>query len=179
MMASEPFTTTIEDVVYDIVWQKSDPDLADEVVELWQSQAILPHDTDPRDRVSELMATARSSDHSLLGVATTALVTVPEINKVFYNFRTYVTPSARRRYVTRYLLRQSFLAMEQQNAGSQQAVGFYMEVENPHLKRARPAAITTFGKNLFIGMTPAGHHRRIRYFSHAEMSAADTASRHN
>ncbi|MAV27974.1 MAG: hypothetical protein CMQ05_18020 [Gammaproteobacteria bacterium] len=99
------------------------------------------------------------------------MITVPEINEVMYNFRTYVKPSARRRYVTRFLLRHTFLAMGQWNAdpGRREAVGLYMEVQNEHLKHARANAITSFGRNLFLGYTSAGHHRRIRYFAHARM----------
>ena len=86
-----------------------------------------------------------------------------------YHYRTLTSPGTRMRQVGTQLLLRSFAHLQEYNQRLDlpEAVGIYMEIENPQLMRFQNEAIWYQTRFLYVGKTPQGSHQRVRYFEHA------------
>ena len=110
--------------------------------------------TNLEDRVQQLLAVAFDGT-DIVSIGTAEVKEIPDIGETFYCYRNFVSLAARMREIGTRISIQAFLAMEARNRdlASPEAVGFYMEIENPQLMKIRNEAIWLDTRFLFRALS--------------------------
>jgi hypothetical protein len=158
---------------YQVVWQQSDPALADELVAFWRHHGAIVDEQVARRRAGQVVAVARSTRGGLAGVCTAMHRELPDLGQPVYYYRTFVAPPYRHGLIVRRLLAIAVAELEafSRSQPERGAAGIYLELENPvfgrHLRQAVwPAKGLEF---VYIGRTSHGLERRILWFRHARI----------
>lgn len=153
-------------------WRQVSPALAAEIVGLWQAEGAVGDPDEARRRVAEVLCVARDGDGALVAVATAQPREIPFLGQVMYYFRAFIAARARRGMLALRLLRASQDLLAADAAGPEpasEAIGLFLELENPVFAREHSRAVWPRCGMVFAGHTPRGMQRRIWYFPDARL----------
>ena len=157
---------------YEIVWQKVDAQLTEELTEFWLEQKALPSREAAAQRAASVAIVARRSDGTIAGVSSVSKQRYPNLlNNMLYGYRSFVAPEYRRVAVGYELLSRvtSHLEEEFMSGRATECIGVMMVLENPLLATTITLAIDPRIHYIFIGTNERGHHMRVYWFEGAEV----------
>lgn len=155
-----------DDFSFQKVWQSLNKDVTEEIITFWLANGALPTREAAAQRVGQVAYIARTDAGQIVAVTTVYLQANKQLNNHFYYVRVFVADSARRSQVAIALLRKvksHFESLYQEGMLSP-AIGLFMEVENPILKKFRNEAVWPTTGFVYIGDNAKGDHQRVYYF---------------
>ena len=156
----------LHDLEISNVWMKVTPNLAQEVIDFWNTHRMLKPEVDAQERAKQIVLTVRRKG-KIVGLTSAGVIKYHQLNdNIFFLFRMIVLPEFRVPGI------ESKLAFETQNileafASKQEAnkpIGILAFVENPQLNAKRTEAVWPATKMVFIGNDKAGRQIRLYYF---------------
>jgi hypothetical protein len=161
------------DLTYDIVWQRVDEALTEELGTFWLAQRALPSREQARQRAPSVAIVARQSDGQIVGVSSVFEKRYENLlNNMLYGYRSFVVPEWRRGLVALELAKRvtEHLESEYLEGRAGECIGIVMVMENPDLARGVSLAIDPRLPFVFIGTNERGHHIRVYYFEGAKIT---------
>lgn len=152
------------------VWQRSTPDLQEEIMEFWETNRMLPPGTDARERATQAVQIVRSPQGKIAGLTTAGIVQFKQLNNnVFYLFRMAVLPEFRVPGIESKLIvdTRDILEAYAAKASVNKCIGMLTFVENPGVIANRTWAVWPASKMVYIGSDHKGRHVRVYYFKGA------------
>ncbi len=151
------------------VWQSLNENLTQEIVEFWLAQGAVRDRDVALQRAKQVVFVARSEAGALVAVNTAYLQHNEQLDLSFYYVRAFVAEPARRSQLAVIMLRrlQKFFNELFQMGSLSPAVGLFLEVENPAIKKFRNEAIWPTTKFVYMGRNARGDHQRAYYFDGA------------
>lgn len=151
------------------VWTKVTPELAQEVIDFWQSHNLLKPETNAIERSKQIVLTVRHQE-KIVGLTSAGLIKYHQLNdNIFFLFRMVVLPGFQVPGIGPKLLVETEKVLE--DFASKQEVnkpiGILTFVENPELIAKRAEAIWPASKMVFIGNDKSGRPIRVYYFKGA------------
>ncbi len=155
------------------VWQSLTEALTQEIVEFWLAQGAVRDREVALQRVTQVVFVARSESGELVAVNTAYQRHHEQLDLSFYYVRAFVAEPARRSQLAVVMLRrlQSFFDELFQMGALSPAVGLFLEVENPVIKKFRNEAIWPTTKFVYVGQNARGDHQRVYYFDDARIGS--------
>lgn len=153
-------------------WRRVDDALAQEIVALWQREGISLAGDEPLRRAHEAVCVARDAQGAVVSVVTAQARLIPFLGETLYYLRLFVAPRARNAWLPKRQLAaaQRILAADADSeAPASDAIGIFIELENPGFARIRPRAVWPHSGFFYAGRTPRGLERRIWYFPGAQL----------
>lgn len=154
-------------------WQAVTPVLAGEISALWRSEAAIGDPAEAARRVAESVCVARDAAGRVVAVATAQRRAIPFLGQPMYYLRAFLARPVRRGLLAHRLLRtcQETLAADAASAEpASDAIGLFLELENPVFARDGDRAVWRRSGMIFAGHTPRGLQRRIWYFPGARLT---------
>lgn len=161
------------DLTYDIVWQRVDETLTEELATFWLAQRALPSREAAHERARSVAIVARQGDGQIVGVSSVFENRYPKLlNNKLYGYRSFVAPEWRRGLVALELAKRVTEHLESEHLAGRggDCIGIVMVMENPDLARGVSLAIDPRLPFVFIGTDDRGSHVRVYYFKGAEIT---------
>lgn len=161
------------DLKYELVWQRVDPALEEELIAFWLANRALPTREAAAARTHDVAMIARDGER-LAAVASIAVTFVPQLQNSFFQFRMFVGPPYRRSRVGAELLKRLAAYFESEFAAGRtgNCIGILMIIEHPGIRAQVTYAVTPTGPDwplelIFVGVDAKGNHYRVYYFKDA------------
>lgn len=153
------------------VWKNQTEEDTEKIIRFWSKLGVLPPNADGRKRAQQIVFIVIDNENELRAVCTSYLAAIDDLHGEYYHFRCLVDPEFRQSQLAGDLLNSTFDLLEEATSkASQESIkGMYIEVENKHLLTNKNEAVWPKTGFVFIGMTPKGTHRRVRYFQGARI----------
>lgn len=154
------------------VWQSIDASLSKDIVDFWLINGALKNREAAMQRVGQVAYIARASSGEIVAVTSAYLKENTQLNGSFYYLRAFVAEPARRSSVGIELLRkvQTYFESLYKEGMLSPAIGLFLEVENPLIKKSLNEAIWPDTNFVYIGSNTKGDHLRVYYFDGARIS---------
>lgn len=156
----------MSDIIFEPAWRLDDPQIAADAIALWESLGAMPADTDPADRISEVVVCAYDGDQ-LAGIITTIIDLHRPTRRKFAFYRTLVSPDSRRQGLMHQLSVQAHaillawaLEHPDENLAGLGAVRQQSFLNDPR----RGSPISPGLGSVLVGYTPMGHPIRLKWF---------------
>ena len=157
---------------YEIVWQKVDARLTEELTEFWLSQKALPSREAAAKRAPSVAIVAREKDGHIVGVSSVFPSRYKNLmNNMLYGYRSFVAPEWRRFLVGLVLAQHvtEHLESEYVSGRATECNGIVIVAENADLSRGWNLAIDPRLPYVFIGTNERGDYIRVYWFEGAEI----------
>ncbi|MCX7557574.1 hypothetical protein OS187_12240 [Xanthomonadaceae bacterium JHOS43] len=158
-------------------WQALAPHEQDDLVAFWLREGALPGEPHARERLTQVVAYARSSEGEIAGVCTAYPGTVPALGQPMYHYRSFVGKRWRHTLLVMRLLRTAEKVLHAYaQAHGFPAIGIVAELENPwfaSVQARRP--VWRLGGDFhmtYIGKSARGFDLRVHYFRNARLIRA-------
>jgi len=158
---------------YHCVWRSLDDDSRAEIIGFWSDHRAITDERVARERVDQVVCTARDASGTLAGVCTVVPRRAGDLGHELYYYRTFVAPPFRSGLVVKRLLVKAVAVLEAYSREHPESTpaGVYIELENPlfakHLRQpVWPWPEIPF---VYIGRTPRGLERRLYWFRHTRI----------
>lgn len=148
------------------------PVIPDEIqqiaMDLWREHNALPPGLKAEDRAKQVVGLVKDEDTGLpLAIATVQQEYMDWAGQDLFIYRNFSIANTRLSHNTVELILSTFDFLSRV-AGSS-AAGLYMEIENRAVMQHKNDGIWLETRFAYIGTTPEGWHRRVRYFAHAKL----------
>ena len=153
------------------IWENKSPELEEEIIRFWLSEGVLS-DQQARQRVSQVFFVARDLDKTIVGINTVFKQYNTQLEHVFYYYRTYITPRARRfHHMTSEMMIQTWEHLESRYLDriDTEAIGLFLGIENEKIKKQLNLAVWPVINCVYIGNNMRGDHLRVCYFENARL----------
>lgn len=153
-------------------WRAVVPGLAKEIAALWRSENAISDPAEAARRVAESVCVARDADGRVVAVATAQRRLIPFLGQPMYYLRAFLAQPVRRGLLAHRLLRQCQQTLAADAASAEpasDAIGLFLELENPVFARDDERAVWRRSGMVYAGLTPRGLQRRIWYFPDARL----------
>ncbi|TNF36632.1 MAG: hypothetical protein EP312_00725 [Gammaproteobacteria bacterium] len=153
------------------VWQAMTPELGEEITRFWLHHHALPSEDAARKRLPQVCLIARNPQGKLIGISTAYKQHNKQLDNYFYYMRAFVEPDSRDLDIGRVFTRgiRDFFEERFIRGEDQEAIGIFLEIENPFFKRHRREAILSDTGFIFVGKNERGDHLRVYYFQGAQI----------
>jgi len=153
-----------KEMTIDIVWNKVDEAIAEEIVAYWQDAGL---GAVPPERAKQVVVIARNKDHKIAGISTSQVQMIPSLQNKMYVFRASLHPKYRIPGLLEYIIVSSIEHLEATyKENDPDCIGVFAKVENAQLKKHRTIKART-GLN-FIGFASNGDPVRAHFFRGAK-----------
>jgi hypothetical protein len=154
-----------------------DDHLAEELLAFWHRHKALTQQQDRR-HLPEVLAVLRDADDRIVGANAVRSARVPRLaNQPFHLYRCLLDARASHPDDWMALLEEGCDALDNLvvNHGSCPELGLLVQIEQPELQRAWPAAIWSSTSLVYAGYTDCGDQMRLRYYPGARIVAESGA----
>lgn len=153
------------------VWKNQTDEDTKKIVDFWKQLGVLPAKEDGLKRATQVVFIAQNGENELGAICTSYLAEVKDLHGYYYHFRCLVHPEFRQSKLAGDLLNATFDLLEELTlqGNLDEIKGMYIEVENQHLLNHKNEAVWPKTNFVFVGITPKGTHRRVRYFKGARI----------
>lgn len=150
------------------IWLNKDSEVKEEIIRFWLSEQVLSEEQ-ANWRVNQVFLLARDPDTKIVGVNTVYKQYNKQLENLFYYYRTYVTPRARKLQMTAEMLlaARDYLEARFIDKTDTKAIGMLLEIENEAIKKRLNEAIWPVSNFVYIGKNQRGDHLRVYYFKNA------------
>lgn len=153
-------------------WPEIPEDIQQTALDMWRDYNALPPGINPEDRAKQAVALAKDLETGRpLAIATVQREHMDWVGCEMFVYRNFSVADTRLRNNTVELITATFdfLSRLEDNP----AAGLYMEIENRAVMQNKNDAIWLETRFAYIGKTPEGWHKRVRFFPHACLSKGD------
>lgn len=158
-------------IEFSLNWPDVPADIQAQTIELWNAHNALPRGIDAEQRAGQAVAFARDAETGHpLGVATVQLDHMDWVGQEMFRYRTFAVRDARLRSVSVQMVNYVFDLLASYSSDTGRGGGLYMEIENRQLMQYQNEGIWFESRCAYIGLSPEGWHRRVRYFPHARLA---------
>tara|TARA_R110002073_G_scaffold1364_23_gene9618 strand:+ start:7305 stop:7811 length:507 start_codon:yes stop_codon:yes gene_type:complete len=158
-------------IEFSLNWPLVPADVQEQTIALWEAHNALPANTDTAVRAQQAIAFAKDSKTgNPLGVATVQLEHMDWVGQPMFRYRTFAVRDARLRSISVQMVNYVFDLLTTYSSDTGQGGGLYMEIENRQLMQHQNEGVWFESRCSYIGLSPEGWHRRVRYFPHARLS---------
>jgi hypothetical protein len=153
-------------------WPEVPDAIQQRAITLWEEHKALIPGTDPIERAKQVVALARDKETGqTLGVATIQQEYMDWVDQEMFRYRTFAVADARLRSISVQMVNDTYDFL--QSIPGQAVAGLYMEIENRFLMQHQNEGIWFECRCSYIGSTPEGWHKRVRFFPDACLSVDD------
>ncbi|MFT4797829.1 MAG: hypothetical protein ACI9B8_000127 [Sulfitobacter sp.] len=154
-------------------WPDVPAEIQTQTIDLWKSHNALPASVDMEERAQPAVAFARDIETGIpLGVATVRLDPFDWMGGEMFRYRTFAVRDARLRSISVQMVNYAFELLSKFSSETGQGSGLYMEIENQQLMQHQNEGIWFKSRCSYIGLSPEGWHRRVRYFGQAQLPSS-------
>ena len=152
-------------------WPEVPADIQAQTIDLWKNHNALPTNLDIDERAQQAIALARDIETGMpLGVATVRLEPFDWMGGEMFRYRTFAVRDARLRSIGVQMVNYVFELLAEFRLKTGQGLGLYMKIENRQLMLHQTEGTWFVSPCSYIGLTPEGWRKRVRYFAHARLS---------
>jgi len=160
-------------VEFCLSWPEVPANVQAQTIDLWDRHNALPATVDAEERARQAVAFARDIETGKpLGVATVRLDPFDWMGGELFRYRTFAVGDARLRSISVQMVNYTYELLAEYSRATGQGSGLYMEIENRQLMQHQNEGIWFESRCSYIGLSPEGWHRRVRYFAHAQLAAS-------
>ena len=156
------------DVEIQLNWPVIPEAVQQQAIDLWALHNALPPEVDPRDRASQVVAIATDqASGEALAIATVQPEQMGWVGQPMFRYRTFAVADARLRSISVQMVNCVFDFLNRIDGRAE--AGLYMEIENQFLMQHQNEGTWFESRCSFIGYTPQGWHKRVRFFPNATL----------
>ncbi len=159
------------DYKFQNVWNNTSLENQESIIEFWKSLNALPRETEPEDRIRQVVFLIKDTTSKIVGICTAYPSPVESLGFSMYYFRCLVHPDHRQnRLATELLLRTRIFLNEVTNPNYPSACkGVIVESENTIINQTRDEVIWPKSGMIYVGKSKRGLPIRIGYFDGARI----------
>jgi len=148
---------------FQVIWQKVSEELTEEIVSVWESLNVLPKNTNPRERATEVVLLVRNEENQIIGITTAKTLYYPPIKNELFFFRGLIVPGSRIPGLFMNMTMETIQVLEEHfNNSNTSPIGVFTEIEN---KRIQQANLTRLKSGMIlVGFSERANPVYIYYF---------------
>lgn len=152
-------------------WKQVNPELQDELVELWMHNGAIADPAVAAARARQAVCVARDENGALCGVSTAIVRVLPRLRQPMYYYRQFFTEGLRGQKQAIPFLNKSREVLQDYNASLPvpESLGILLELENTFFAKYYDRAWVEEAESVFLGYSPRGLQLRASYFQDARL----------